>query len=77
MNREFVLTEFQRDMLSLYVDSTKYPTSRLQLYLWDVIIEDYEDMRYFGEIWRETIDCESCSFDIIDNKLTIYDTDNN
>lgn len=73
MNKEFVLTNEQRVILYVYQDGVKYSARNLQSFLWDVVIEDQDDVRFFSKIWHETINCEDCSFNIENNILTIFE----
>lgn len=72
MNKEFIIRPEQRKHL-LFNDNTKYSVRLLQDFLWDIEQGD----SIFSLLWQETLQRENQEFDIIDNKLTIYDTNNN
>jgi len=73
MNREYILSVPQREVLNTFVLSTKYPVKELQESVWNI---NSKRLKIWIDLWMDSLDYEGCEFEIIPNeqnyKLIIY-----
>lgn len=79
MNKEYILSIPQKEMLNTFTVSTKYPMKELQDAVWNI---NSKKLKIWLDLWEDSLDYEDCEFEVIpDNtnyKLIIYtnETDN-
>lgn len=73
MNREYILSVPQREVLNTFVLSTKYPVKELQDAVWNI---NSKKLKIWIDLWMDSLDYENSEFEIIPNeqnyKLIIY-----
>lgn len=73
MNREYILSVPQREVLNTFMVSTKHPVKELQEAVWNI---NSKKLKIWIDLWMDSLDYESCEFEIIPNeenyKLIIY-----